>query len=213
MRAGSPATTSARPCASGWDPPRGRRRCSAPRFHLRTERVADRPHTSTMIAWLLIYVGVIALSGAALTAAILGARRQRLADVVGLSGALGCGGVATLLMWISMVGFKPSRGIVLAIGVVAIVALIALRRRLPRLERPLAPPARITDALTLIAFALVTLQFACAAAFAFLPAFEIDAIAIWGLKAKVIYFQPLHPRPEYFSDLSLSFTHLDYPLL
>jgi hypothetical protein len=168
-----------------------------------------------MVAWLLIYIGVIALCGSALTLAILGGqhRDRHWADRIGLIGAVGCGGVAIVLLWISMLGVKPMRAVVLCIGVASLVALVLLRRRFARIDRSRRRPLRGGDVLTLLALALIGVQLACAAAMALLPAFEIDAIAIWGLKAKVLYFQSLAPRPEYFTDLSLSFTHLDYPLL
>ena len=40
-----------------------------------------------------------------------------------------------------------------------------------------------------------------------------DAFAIWMLKAKVLATQALYPRPDYFTDVSLSFSHLRYPIL
>src|SRR5439155_6948525 len=42
---------------------------------------------------------------------------------------------------------------------------------------------------------------------------EPDAWAIWSLKAKVVTREALNPRPAYFTTLSLSYSHLDYPLL
>ncbi len=46
-----------------------------------------------------------------------------------------------------------------------------------------------------------------------IPVSEWDAFAIWQLKAEVLAIHPLYPRPAYFSDLSLSYSHLRYPLL
>jgi 4-amino-4-deoxy-L-arabinose transferase-like glycosyltransferase len=43
--------------------------------------------------------------------------------------------------------------------------------------------------------------------------YEGDAYAIWGLKAKVIAAEGIVPRPSYFTDVSLSYSHLDYPLM
>jgi 4-amino-4-deoxy-L-arabinose transferase-like glycosyltransferase len=45
------------------------------------------------------------------------------------------------------------------------------------------------------------------------PLQEWDAFAIWGLKAKVLAHAALRPVPPYFHDLSLSYSHLDYPLM
>src|SRR5262249_21759407 len=46
-----------------------------------------------------------------------------------------------------------------------------------------------------------------------LPIIEWDSFAIWELKAKVLYFDPLLPRPAYFNDLRFAYSHLEYPLL
>ncbi len=45
------------------------------------------------------------------------------------------------------------------------------------------------------------------------PVIEWDAFAIWQLKAEVLAHLPLRPRPGYFSDVNLSYSHLRYPLL
>jgi hypothetical protein len=46
-----------------------------------------------------------------------------------------------------------------------------------------------------------------------IPIINWDSFAMWGLKAKVLFQHPLTPRPGYFTDHALSFSHLDYPLL
>ena len=45
------------------------------------------------------------------------------------------------------------------------------------------------------------------------PLAEWDAFAIWGFKAKVLAHEALRPTPAYFHDLTLSYSHLDYPLM
>jgi hypothetical protein len=45
------------------------------------------------------------------------------------------------------------------------------------------------------------------------PMVEWDAFAIWGFKAKVLTHEALRPTPAYFHDLTLSYSHLDYPLM
>jgi hypothetical protein len=45
------------------------------------------------------------------------------------------------------------------------------------------------------------------------PLTEWDAFAIWGFKAKVLAHEALRPTPAYFHDLTLSYSHLDYPLM
>ena len=39
------------------------------------------------------------------------------------------------------------------------------------------------------------------------PVYELDAFAIWALKAKVLAHESLWSRPEYFSDPAFSFSH------
>ena len=45
------------------------------------------------------------------------------------------------------------------------------------------------------------------------PLAEWDAFAIWGFKAKVLAHEALRPTPACFHDLTLSYSHLDYPLM
>jgi len=47
----------------------------------------------------------------------------------------------------------------------------------------------------------------------FVPAIEWDTFSIWQLKAKVLATYALSPRPDYFSDVTQSFSHLRYPVL
>ena len=46
-----------------------------------------------------------------------------------------------------------------------------------------------------------------------LPVSEWDSFAIWAFKAKVVARESLLSRPQYFYDTTLSYSHLDYPLL
>ena len=74
---------------------------------------------------------VIAVVGLALVAALFGSSTRRsIAEMVGWSLALGCGAVAMILIWTSMIGFKPTRAIVLCIGTVGATTLIVLVRDL-----------------------------------------------------------------------------------
>jgi hypothetical protein len=40
-----------------------------------------------------------------------------------------------------------------------------------------------------------------------------DSVVIWGMKARVMHYFPLTPRPWYFDDVRFTYSHLDYPLL
>lgn len=163
--------------------------------------------------WIAIYIMTIAAGGLAAGAVLRGRRGEGFIQFVGESLAIGCGVVPTLLLWLSMAGFKPSRVLVLMLGAMPLIALIFLRRLLPRVVQYRPSPMTRGDVLTSIAALLIALAFCGATITALLPTFEIDAISIWGLKAKVLFAEPLYPRPAYFSDLSLSYSHLDYPLL
>jgi hypothetical protein len=46
-----------------------------------------------------------------------------------------------------------------------------------------------------------------------IPITNWDSFVIWSMKARIMAAYPLTPRPEYFSNVSASFSHLDYPLL
>jgi hypothetical protein len=45
------------------------------------------------------------------------------------------------------------------------------------------------------------------------PVDEWDGFSIWAFKAKVLADSTLTPAPAYFHDLTLSYSHLDYPLM
>jgi hypothetical protein len=169
-----------------------------------------------MNPWLGFYFAVIAVWGYALSAALWGSSRRRLIELIATSATFGYGAVALLLIWLSMLGVKPSRLTIIFLAAIAsgLILLMAYNHRLPRIARPIIPRLRLLE---IFFFALATVillvQLAAAAATLAQPPFEIDAVAIWGLKAKVLYFEPLHPMPAYFHDLTLSYSHLDYPLL
>ena len=120
-----------------------------------------------------------------------------------------------LLFWASLAGYAPSRSLLSAIAGLTLAGLFALRNkgRLIRIKL-LAEPwekgdvwAMAPAALTLLALGVVLINAVST------PLQEWDAFAIWGLKAKVLFHAALRPIPLYFHDLSLSYSHLDYPLL
>lgn len=167
-------------------------------------------------AWCAVWVLVVLLVGWAATAAILGGQRRPIAEVLGLILLLGAGVTGTLLLWLSMFGLRPLRATVLTLGALATASLAALgwKNRLvcPVLPQPDQPWWRNLPA------AVLVLALAAANAAAAIPAigfkqFEWDAFVIWALKAKVLYYSPLTPLPEYFTDPGFSFSHQDYPLL
>ena len=163
--------------------------------------------------WLLLYLTIIGAVGYAAAAAIIGRDRRGIVELFALGATLGLGTVGTLLLWLSMLGIAPSRREILLIGLCAFLAIVLLDRlgRCPRVSWPTLAlrdwPSVLPLAVIVYCMVVVTV-----AAVAF-GAYETDAFAIWGLKAKVLAAEPLRPRPEYFRDRTLSYSHLDYPLL
>lgn len=167
---------------------------------------------------LCIYIAGLFTWGLLMDALLHRSREpRRLLDLLGMSLCLGSGALPALLMGLSMLGIAPKQGIVFAVCLAGFLGLIALawRRRLPQIALPIFPRlVRSEWIFMLLAGVLIGVQVLAIGLAAFtLPAIEVDAWNIWGLKAKVLYFEPMTPRPAYFSDLSLSYSHLDYPLL
>jgi hypothetical protein len=154
---------------------------------------------ATYIAATLV-IGLGALS-------LVGKRARPPVELFGFAATLGMGATGTLLIWLSMVGLRPSRWSVMALAVMSVAILCVRRVRVQRaceaMQWMLLLPAGL----------LVYLIIVVAAASWALPLWETDAFVIWGLKAKVLAGEALRPRPEYFTDRTLSFSHLDYPLL
>ncbi len=129
-----------------------------------------------------------------------------------LTFGLGAGTVGVLLFWLSLAGLAPTRECVLAVAASGVVAAAALHAHghtvVPRLPQCRAKPwpDRALAALLLIPIAWMAVETLSQ------PFHNIDAIAIWGLKAKVVALEPVR-RAAYFTDVSRSFSHLDYPLL
>lgn len=169
-----------------------------------------------MLFWCLLYVGIILLIGSALTNLFLRGQRRSIPELLGLAMLLGTGATGTLLLWMSMLGFRPTRLGLIALAVISILVLLGPLARgqyvipsIPRWDKQW--PARIgVVALVLILLAANLTVWVTALAY---EIFEWDSFCIWGLKAKVLYSSAMIPRPDYFNDLRLNYSHLDYPLL
>jgi hypothetical protein len=158
----------------------------------------------------LAYLLLLVATGYTLLGLLLPGR-YRVSELAGFSVLLGIAATGLLLLVASLAGHAPSRSTlaVQAIGCLGLQRLGAGRGRLARL----APRGDAAGGVPGIALALCALP--AAAAFwvcAGLPA-EWDGFAIWLLKARVLAAEPLLPRPAYFSDLALGYSHLDYPPL
>ena len=161
------------------------------------------------------YLLLILFVGYAVVSAIHPSPPANLFSVMTLSAAGGAGTMGLLLFWASLAGFAPSRNLLSVIAGLTLTGWFVLKTngRLVPLNPRLGPWkkgdgwAAIPTGLVLVALALVL-----AGALA-TPLEEWDAFAIWGLKAKVLAHAALRPLPPYFHDLSLSYSHLDYPLM
>ncbi|MGA2787599.1 MAG: glycosyltransferase family 39 protein [Verrucomicrobiota bacterium] len=162
-----------------------------------------------------LYLLLMVLLGYALLSAIHPSNQMTIVQLIGLGPAVGAGTLGCLLFWASLIGFVPSRNLLAIIGVLTLASLLVMKKknRLMRINIPatdwttgdvwiVAPLAVMVAVLVMItAGALST------------PLVEWDAFAIWGFKAKVLAHEALCPTPAYFHDLTLSYSHLDYPLM
>ncbi len=163
---------------------------------------------------LACYFALLFVVGYALLCVVCEDRRRPLVEVLALCPSLGAGMVALLLFCASLLGCKPSRGVLVLIFLGA-VACVALRRR--SLPFPVVPAVAGRRPLHLILIAASLLIFASVLAITIgeallMPLWEIDSFMIWMYKAKVFHSQDILST-DYFRSLSLSYSHLDYPLL
>ncbi len=117
-----------------------------------------------------------------------------------------------LLIAISMMGWQPSRAIIFGITGVAAVAALTPGRRLrmaKAIDEDRAPKWWLIFCFVALAYG----TFVVAVDTCVYPTGDWDAFAIWQLKSKVLTNEPLVPRPAYFTDVSRSFSHLEYPVL
>jgi hypothetical protein len=126
--------------------------------------------------------------------------------------------MSCLLFWASLLGQRPSWP-VLEFILAGAAALLFVSSRRDWIVAPSAKKiSRIkelgwTSIVPLLAVVyLVVSQIAVSWHALSFPLIEWDAFAIWGLKAKVIYYDSLLSNPAYFRAVTLSYSHLDYPL-
>ncbi|HEX4053659.1 MAG TPA: glycosyltransferase family 39 protein [Tepidisphaeraceae bacterium] len=157
-----------------------------------------------------IYLCCLLVAGYPVVAGL--ARRRSRLETVGLSLCMGPGIMAICLIFLSMLGLRPGRLEILAITGAGLIAGAILWRnggrtvavdgaRVPRLW---AAVCIVAIGYGISAILLDSLGY---------PVIEWDAFAIWQLKARVLTLMPLYPRPAYFSNVNLSYSHLRYPLL
>jgi Dolichyl-phosphate-mannose-protein mannosyltransferase len=163
------------------------------------------------VIWCDLYLFCLALAGYPVVAGL--ARGRSRLETLGFSICMGPGLVAICLIFLSMLGLRPGRMEILALtGVCAMIGIILCRRGGP--QYVIEQDGRVFPVWGVIcAVAIAYGVFALVIDAVHYPVIEWDAFAIWQLKAEVLTHLPLHPRPGYFSDVNLSYSHLRYPLL
>jgi hypothetical protein len=164
--------------------------------------------------WWAVYLVFLQAAGYAAVSR-LAKGRTRL-EMAGLSACLGPGVFGLCLIFLSMLGVRPDRVEVLILGGAAIIAAaisLRIRARNFAVQRPGVhqPRSRIWTAACLLAIAYGAV--AVASDVAIYPTMEWDAFVIWQLKGEVLAKSALTPRPGYFQNVNLSYSHLRYPLL
>lgn len=159
--------------------------------------------------WCAIYWLCLLAVGYGVAAPLLNSRS--LLERFGVAACLGPGVLGLLLIAISMLGLRPRAPVIFLIA--GIFALIAIFYRSPdaeKLQKSLPAPRW----LLFVCFLAIAYGIFIVATDALIyPAVEWDAFAIWQLKGKILAQLALHPTPSYFSDVSLSYSHLRYPIL
>ena len=163
--------------------------------------------------WCAIYLCLLVVSGYAMAAGL--ARGASRLEVAALTLCTGPAVMGFCLILLSMLGFRPSMPEILAMAAVFAAAGFAVRRFCRTAPAPKFVNSPTPPWLWII-FCSIGIAYGLMAVLKdalFYRVIEWDAFAIWQLKAKVLAIYPLHPRPPYFTDLSLSYSHLRYPLL
>ncbi len=167
--------------------------------------------------YAILYIGLIISLGYVIVSIIYKSECIALSECMGLSIAIGAGTMSSILFWFSLAGLAPSR-IVISLIAIMVFGLFLIEKRFHWLVKikPInctIPNFNINYILLIFPLTLLFFLFfaVCIHAIGF-PLYEWDAFSIWGLKAKVLYYESLASRPDYFYDVSLSYSHLDYPL-
>jgi hypothetical protein len=147
---------------------------------------------------------------------VLGCLRMSLTRIerFAMAAILGPGIFGLCLIFLSMLGVRPARGEIVLLGAAFAVIAAAgwMAGGYPK-PLPLSPQRIPRWAFLLCPLFVGYGLYAVATDVLVFPTLEWDAFAIWQLKAKVLASAPLVPRPSYFHDVRLSFSHLRYPVL
>jgi hypothetical protein len=162
-----------------------------------------------------LYLLLMLLVGYTLLSVIHPSSRMTIVQLIGLGPAVGAGTMGLLLFWASLIGFAPSRTVLAMIGFLTLASLLVMKKkkRLMRIKIVANDWEKgdgwIVAPLVVMMAGLVMIVIVALSS----PLVEWDAFAIWGFKAKVLTHEALRSTPAYFHDLTLSYSHLDYPLM
>lgn len=164
--------------------------------------------------FLIIYFLSIISLGYTIISIIYKQKKISLLEVISLTILLGCGAMSILLFWLALINLPPSRPIIFIIFAIssAIILYLHSKKELPIIEKMQSwslSEKIVGSAASLIFLFLFAITYIHAME---LPLYDIDAFALWGLKAKAIYHEGLI-KDGLFFQLPLSYSHLNYPLL
>jgi hypothetical protein len=171
---------------------------------------------------ILALLGILiieAIGMATLTLLCSDLKRVHWSAKLGLSYGLGLIALTVTLFVASWCGLKPAAWVGLLLLVILWGCAWAFRRAqlrewlsLPRRDSAtLVPPWQRLLNFALIVF-LVGICAAVSAVSLSEPLVEWDVIAIWALKAKALFAEPIS-QSGYFTDITKAFSHADYPVL
>jgi hypothetical protein len=168
------------------------------------------------IAAFTFFALVVGAIGYCVACLVFGKSQMTRCELLGWSLLAGTGTLSFALFVISCLSIAPSRRVLVVLIIASLLATLMLRRR--RRVVSLAPlaQAKVDRWTFLIILPLIAIVFCVVAASVNAlqyPLYEWDAFSIWFFKAKLLFAEPLFPRPEYFQNAAMSYSHRDYPLL
>ncbi|MBN1864099.1 MAG: glycosyltransferase family 39 protein [Victivallales bacterium] len=164
---------------------------------------------------IVFYFFSIVATGYALWSVVVGESKRLLCETVAMAMILGSGAMSLIFFWLALLGIKPSV-VVIASTCFASCAVIAVLRARKASATTFMPGKWQGKELVCLFAAAVLLSAAfciVAAHSLFLPLYDVDSYGLWGLKAKALYHEGLVPGGGLFHEFSLSYSHLNYPLL
>lgn len=161
--------------------------------------------------WCAVYCVCLLVVGYGAVGVLMPRDGESAALRFGFAACLGPGVTGLGLIAFSLLGCAPGRLLIFCLTA-PFAALIGIYRERLRISAvSIKPYVTWFNLICLVAIAygiFVVVRDAVA-----VPVIVGDAFSIWQLKAKVLAAHPLFPRPDYFFDVALSYSHLRYPVL